>query len=82
MDKLSNWVFTYDNINKQWRAAKREDHRELFNDHKSNKVIRSSNLDTIQGLIMGGASAEELNNIFENTLNLIMGKTKREGVEL
>ena len=49
MKNINQWVFACDG--KTWRAAKREDYRELFNDHNSEKVLKSSSIDTLTELI-------------------------------
>ena len=49
---LQGWVFTYDAYNKQWRAARRADYRDLFNDVDSPNVLRSSKHETLVDLII------------------------------
>ena len=52
MEKLEGWIFAYNSIMSTWGAAKREDAHDLFNNYKSNKVLRSKKFETLQELVI------------------------------
>ena len=53
MDKklLYDWVFHYNHYTKLWNAAKRDDRDSLFSNNADEKVLRSSNIDTLIEII-------------------------------
>ena len=66
MDYLHGWLFTYNSLNSMWRACLREDSNELFNDFKSDKVISSSRVETLQELIIKtGGDINKLNKLIK-----------------
>lgn len=60
MKNLDNWVFRFHTQDKVWCAARREHYKELFNNYKSEHVLRSIDVDTLLELISrtGGVRAE------------------------
>ena len=52
MNYLQNWIFTYNSLSKVWIAGKRKDYNELFNNFSSNKIIKSSRIETLITLII------------------------------
>jgi len=48
---FNDWVFHYCPYSKKWRAATRENQKEIFNNVDSKKVIKSTKIDTLIHLI-------------------------------
>ena len=62
---LDQWVFCCDREG-QWKAAKREHYKELWNNHKSEHVLRSSNPDTLVELIsITNGDLNKINNLIQ-----------------
>lgn len=52
MKYLDGWVFIYSDTNKRWRAAKREDFKELYNNFNSDKVIMADTFETLRAILI------------------------------
>lgn len=62
MKNINQWAFACDG--KVWRAARRENYHDLFNDYSSEKVLRSSSIDTLTELIQRtGGNLEEIKKL-------------------
>lgn len=48
---LNDWIFNWNCYTEQWRAVKRDDYKELFNNNNSPLVLRSSRFQTLVDLI-------------------------------
>lgn len=48
---LYDWIFHFNPYEKIWSAVKRDNYNELFNNYKSNKVLKSKNINTLQEII-------------------------------
>ena len=51
MNKVSGWMFTYNEFTKNWQAATRENVKMLFNDVMNSRVLKSTSLDTLIDII-------------------------------
>ena len=60
MKKLTGWVFMYNEYTENWQAATRENYNLLYNDGKSENVLKSKSLDTLFDIIRrtGGDSTK------------------------
>jgi hypothetical protein len=48
---LYNWVFRYNPYTKKWYATDRSDYNDLFSKEDSEKVLKSSSIETLIGII-------------------------------
>ncbi len=46
-EQLNNWIFFYSPYQETWKACKREDYGELFNDIENEKVLKSKKIETL-----------------------------------
>lgn len=64
---LSNWVIVYNQHTDQFRATKRENYNELFNDNNSPLVLRSNTFNTLAELIeLTNGDKDKINQLIKN----------------
>ena len=52
MKKLDGWVFVYNTYTNKWMASKRDNYYDLFSNISSDKVLKSSNINTLIEIII------------------------------
>lgn len=52
MKKLEGWVFVYNTYTNKWMASKRDNYYDLFSNISSDKVLKSSNINTLIEIII------------------------------
>lgn len=65
MEYLHGWVFVYNPYISKWMAAERGDTNDLYNDHTSQNVLRSSQITTLLSLLSKHKhkTAKEINKL-------------------
>lgn len=70
MEQLYGWWFTYNPFTSQWNAAAGEDRNEIGNNYKSEKVIKSKDINTLIDLIIRTeGKIEEMNKLMHDSKN-------------
>jgi len=51
MNRLEGWVFVYNTHTSKWMASRRDNYYDLFSNISSDKVLKSSNINTLIEII-------------------------------